>query len=150
MSTTFHPAIDGQSERTINTLEDMLRPCAIEFGGSWQDRLDLIEFYYNNNYHTSIGMLWNYISDLSHVLEVENIELDESLTYAEVPKEILDRKVRKIINVESVLLNVLLSNHNVEEATWEPEDSMRERFPHLFDQFELGVLSFIMGVVWYL
>ncbi|XP_074299883.1 uncharacterized protein LOC141631061 [Silene latifolia] len=62
--------------------------------------------------------LRKYVSDLYHVLEVENIELDEALTYAEVPKEILNRKVRKIRDGEIVLLKVLWSNHNVEEATW--------------------------------
>ncbi|KAK9698087.1 hypothetical protein RND81_08G081300 [Saponaria officinalis] len=44
ISTAFHPATDGQTERTIQTLEDMLRACAMEFKGSWEDRLDLIEF----------------------------------------------------------------------------------------------------------
>lgn len=56
MSTTFHPATDGQTERTIQTLEDLLRACALEFQGSWEDRLGLIEFSYNNSYHSSIGM----------------------------------------------------------------------------------------------
>lgn len=56
MSTSFHPATDGQTERTIQTLEDMLRACALEFQGPWEDRLDLIEFSYNNSYHSSIGM----------------------------------------------------------------------------------------------
>ncbi|XP_074306292.1 uncharacterized protein LOC141641532 [Silene latifolia] len=64
--------------------------------------------------------------------QVKNIELDEALTYEEVPKEILDRKVRKTRNGETVLLKVLWSNHNMEEATWEPEEAMRERYPHLF------------------
>ena len=55
-STAFHPQTDGQSERTIQTLEDMLRACAIEFEGSWDDHLPLIEFAYNNSYHASIKM----------------------------------------------------------------------------------------------
>ncbi|XP_074314323.1 uncharacterized protein LOC141649532 [Silene latifolia] len=185
---------------------------AIEFGGSWEDRLDLIKFSYNN-YHTSFGIThfkalygrkcrspvcWDdsaeavvlgpqmvdiefavsdkvflkvshmrgvmrfgkrgklsqkfigpyeildrkYVSDLSHVLEVKNIELDEALTYAEVPKKILDRQVRKTRNGETVLLKVLWSNHNVEEATWEPEESMRERFPHLFYQSLLSKMYY--------
>ena len=56
MSTAYHPATDGQTERTIQTLEDMLRACVLDFQGSWEDNLDLIEFSYNNSYHTSIGM----------------------------------------------------------------------------------------------
>ncbi|GJW85509.1 putative reverse transcriptase domain-containing protein [Tanacetum coccineum] len=53
MSTVYHPQTDGQSERTIQTLEDMLRACVIEFGGSWDVHLPLAEFY-NNSYHSSI------------------------------------------------------------------------------------------------
>ena len=55
-STTFHPQADGQSERTIQTLEDMLRACMIEFKGSWDTHLSLMEFSYNNSYQSSIGM----------------------------------------------------------------------------------------------
>ncbi|GJT73793.1 putative reverse transcriptase domain-containing protein [Tanacetum coccineum] len=53
-NTTYHPQIDGQSERTIQTLEDMLRACAINFGKGWVNHLPLVEFSYNNSYHTSI------------------------------------------------------------------------------------------------
>ncbi|GJZ62541.1 putative reverse transcriptase domain-containing protein [Tanacetum coccineum] len=54
MSTAYHPETDGQSERTIETLEDMLRACVIDFGNGWERHLLLIEFSYNNNYHASI------------------------------------------------------------------------------------------------
>ncbi|GJZ33324.1 putative reverse transcriptase domain-containing protein [Tanacetum coccineum] len=54
MSTAYHPQTDGQSERTIQTLEDMLRACVMDFGGSWDTHLPLVEFSYNNSYHTSI------------------------------------------------------------------------------------------------
>ncbi|KAJ9566644.1 hypothetical protein OSB04_002610 [Centaurea solstitialis] len=54
LSTAYHPQIDGQTERTIQTLEDMLRACVLEFGGSWDDHLPLVEFSYNNSYHASI------------------------------------------------------------------------------------------------
>ncbi|GJV90960.1 putative reverse transcriptase domain-containing protein [Tanacetum coccineum] len=54
MSTTYHPQTDGQSERTIQTLEDMLRAYVIDFGNGWDRHLPLIEFSYNNSYHTSI------------------------------------------------------------------------------------------------
>ncbi|KAJ9552297.1 hypothetical protein OSB04_016342 [Centaurea solstitialis] len=55
-STAYHPQTDGQSERTIQTLEDMLRACVLDFGGSWDTYLPLAEFSYNNSYHSSIGM----------------------------------------------------------------------------------------------
>ncbi|GJS38392.1 putative reverse transcriptase domain-containing protein [Tanacetum coccineum] len=54
MSTTYHPQMDSQSERTIQTLEDMLRACVIDFGSSWDRHLSLVEFSYNNSYHASI------------------------------------------------------------------------------------------------
>ncbi|GJX00766.1 putative reverse transcriptase domain-containing protein [Tanacetum coccineum] len=54
MSTAYHPQTDGQSERTIQTLEDMLRACVIDFGKGWVNHLPLVEFSYNNSYHASI------------------------------------------------------------------------------------------------
>ena len=54
LSRAFHPQTDGQDKRTIQTLEDMLRSCIIDFKGSWDDHLPLIEFSCNNSYHSSI------------------------------------------------------------------------------------------------
>ncbi|GKE10701.1 hypothetical protein Tco_1414252 [Tanacetum coccineum] len=54
LSTAYHPQTDGQSERTIQTLEDMLRACVINFRNGWDRHLPLVEFSYNNSYHTSI------------------------------------------------------------------------------------------------
>ncbi|GJU55019.1 putative reverse transcriptase domain-containing protein, partial [Tanacetum coccineum] len=54
MSTTYHPQTDGQSERTIQTLKDMLRACVIDFGNGWVKHLPLVKFSYNNSYHASI------------------------------------------------------------------------------------------------
>nr|GEU40919.1 putative reverse transcriptase domain-containing protein [Tanacetum cinerariifolium] len=54
MSTAYHPQIDGQSERTIQTLEDMLHTCVIDFKKGWDRQLPLVEFSYNNSYYTSI------------------------------------------------------------------------------------------------
>ena len=55
-STAFHPQTDGQSERTIQILEDMLRACILDFQGSWSKFLPLVEFAYNNSYQATIGM----------------------------------------------------------------------------------------------
>ena len=55
-SITFHPQTDGQSERTIQVLEDMLRTCVLDHNGSWEERLPLMEFSYNNSYQASIQM----------------------------------------------------------------------------------------------
>ncbi|GJX10215.1 putative reverse transcriptase domain-containing protein [Tanacetum coccineum] len=54
MSTAYHPQTDGESERTIQTLEDMLRARVIDFGNGWVKHFPLVEFSYNNSYHASI------------------------------------------------------------------------------------------------
>nr|GEU41115.1 putative reverse transcriptase domain-containing protein [Tanacetum cinerariifolium] len=54
LSTAYHPETDGQSERMIQTLKDMLRACVIDFGNSWDQHLPLVKFSYNNSYHASI------------------------------------------------------------------------------------------------
>jgi len=56
ISIAFHPQTDGQSERAIQILEDLLRACALKFSGNWEEHLPLVEFTYNNSYQTTIGM----------------------------------------------------------------------------------------------
>ena len=56
MSTTFHPQTDGQSERTIQVLEDTLRACVLDHKGVWEEHLPLVEFSYNDSYQASIQM----------------------------------------------------------------------------------------------
>ena len=56
MSTTFNSQTDGQSEWTIQVLEDMLQACVIDFGAIWDRHLPFVEFSYNNSYHSSINM----------------------------------------------------------------------------------------------
>ena len=56
LSTSFHPQGDGQAVCTNQTLEDMLRSYVIDFKGNWDDNLSLIEFSYNNSYHSGISM----------------------------------------------------------------------------------------------
>ena len=56
MSSAYHPQTDGQSEWTIQSLEDLLRSCVLDHLGNWNDVLPLVEFTYNNSYHSSIGM----------------------------------------------------------------------------------------------
>ena len=259
-STAYHPQTDGQTERTIQTLEDMLRACAIELPGSWDRHLSLAEFAYNNSYHASIQMapyealygrkcrspicwtelnerivigpdivdqttkkikmirqnlltahsrqksyadkrrrplefsegdhvflrvspmtgvgrsirakklsprfmgpfdiiekvgpvayrialppqlsnlhdvfhvsqLKKYNTDPSHVIEPEEVELSENLTYRAVPERILDVKDKQLRNKTIRLVKVLWRGTTTEEATWETEERMREDFPHLF------------------
>ena len=55
--TTFHPQTDGQLERVIQVLEDMLRSCVIDYEVSWDRHIPLVEFVYNNSFQSSIGMV---------------------------------------------------------------------------------------------
>ncbi|GJT90701.1 putative reverse transcriptase domain-containing protein [Tanacetum coccineum] len=54
MSTAYHPETNGQSERTVQTLKDLLRACVIDFGKGWVKHLPLVKFSYNDSYHASI------------------------------------------------------------------------------------------------
>ena len=273
LSSAFHPQTDGQAERTIQTLEDMLRACALDFKGSWDDHLPLIEFAYNNSFHSSIGMapfealygrkcrspigwfevgeaavsgpdsvfeamekvklirerlktaqsrqksyadvrrrdlefevgdlvylkispmrgvkrfgkkgklspryvgpykilsrvgkvayevelpselssvhpifhvsmLRKHISDAVVVDSSVSADIQENLSFDEIPVEILDFSVRRLRNKEVPLVKVLWRNQSVEGATWEAEADMRSKYPHLFsansDQAEGTVLS---------
>ena len=73
------------------------------------------------------------MSDTSHVLEPENLEMDDSLAYEERPIQILDSKTRDTRRKSVKMIKVQWSNHSPEEATWELEDVMRERYPELFN-----------------
>ncbi|KAL5556291.1 hypothetical protein UlMin_038527 [Ulmus minor] len=84
----------------------------------------------HNVFHVS--MLKKYIPDPSHVLEHKPIEVHEDLTYEEQPMQILDKKEKTLRNKVIPLVKVLWRNHKVEEATWEREDDMRKKYPHLF------------------
>ena len=56
LSTSFYPQTDGQAEHTIQSLQDMLRDCVIDLKGNWDNNFSLMEFAYNNSYHSSISM----------------------------------------------------------------------------------------------
>ena len=259
-SMAYHPQTDGQSERTIQTLEDMLRTSVLQFGESWHKRLDLIEFVYNNSYHSSIGMspfealygiscctplcwsevgeralegpeiveettqniqviksnlkaaqdrqksladkhatdrvynvgdwvflklsswkgvvrfgkkaklspryirpyqitervgevayrlelppelakvhdvfhvsmLRHYVSDPSHVIPPQPLEIHSDLTYDEESVMILDWKDKVLRNKNVRMVKVLWRNHSVEEATWETSYVMRDMYARLF------------------
>ncbi|GKB15356.1 reverse transcriptase domain-containing protein [Tanacetum coccineum] len=93
MSTAYHPQTDGQSERTIQTLEDMLRACVLDFGKNWDRHLPLVEFSYNNNYHTSIKKC---MSDESLVIPLEELRVDDKLYFVEEPVEVMDREIKQL------------------------------------------------------
>ncbi|GKC83399.1 putative reverse transcriptase domain-containing protein [Tanacetum coccineum] len=96
MSTAYHTQTDGQSERTIHTLEDMLRAYVIDFRNGWERHLPLIEFSYNNSYHASIkaapiqGTLW---SEVSITCLLGRAARDRQKSYADVRRKPLEFQV---------------------------------------------------------
>ncbi|KAL6211008.1 hypothetical protein ACLB2K_016237 [Fragaria x ananassa] len=85
----------------------------------------------HNVFHVS--MLRKYIADPSHVLEEQPISLQKDLSYEEEPVQILDRKEQVLRSKSIPLVKVLWRSHQVEEATWESEEQMRQQYPYLFE-----------------
>ncbi|GJT78203.1 putative reverse transcriptase domain-containing protein [Tanacetum coccineum] len=232
MSTAYHPQTDGQSERTIQTLEDMLRACVIDFGKGWERHLPLVEFSYNNSYHASIkeapfealygrkcrspvcwakvgdvqlkgpeiihettkkivqirqrlqaardrqrsyanirrkplefqvgdrvmlkvvrpvaykpelpeelsnvhstfhiSNLKKCLSDESLVIPMKELRLDDKLNFVEEPIEIMDREVKQQRQSRIPIIKVRWNSKRGPEFTWEREDQIRAKYPHLF------------------
>ncbi|KAK1415183.1 hypothetical protein QVD17_30955 [Tagetes erecta] len=236
LSTAYHPQTDGQTERTIQTLEDMLRACALDFGKRWESHLPLIEFSYNNSYHTSIKMapfealygrkcrspicwaepmaaardrqksyadkrrkplefsvgdrvllkvapwkgvirfgkrgklnpryvgpfkitkrvgpvayeldlpdelsgvhnvfhvsnLKKCLADESLAVPLEELHVDEKLRFIEEPVEIMDREVKTLKHSKIPIVRIRWNSKRGPEHTWEREDQMMKKYPHLF------------------
>ncbi|GJS83340.1 putative nucleotidyltransferase, ribonuclease H [Tanacetum coccineum] len=190
MSIAYHPETDGQSERTIQTLEDMLRACVIDFGSGWDKHLPLAEFSYNNSYHASIkaapfealyerkcrspnrllaarSRQKSYADVRRKPLEFEvgdkvmlkvspwkgvvrfgkrgklsphenliilcGSMIDEKLHFIEEPIEIMDREVKQLKQSRIPIVKVRWNSSRGPEYTWEREDQMWKKYPHLFD-----------------
>ncbi|GKD65702.1 putative reverse transcriptase domain-containing protein [Tanacetum coccineum] len=228
MSTAYHPQIDGQSKRTIQMLEDMLRACVMDFGKGWDRHLPLIEFSYNNSYHTKIvretkekiiqikhrlqasrdrqrsyankrrkplefqvgdkvmlkvspwkgvirfgkrgklnpryigpfkilakvgtvayrlelpeklsrvhstfhvSNLKKCLSDEPLAIPLDEIHVDDKLNFIEESVEIIDRKVKRLKQSCIPIMKVRWNSRRGPEYTWEREDQMQKKYPHLF------------------
>ncbi|KAL5564996.1 hypothetical protein UlMin_028160 [Ulmus minor] len=123
----YHPGKKGKlSPRYIGPFEILERIGKVAYKLALPSELAAV----HNVFHVS--MLRKYVSDPSHVLASEPIEVREDLTYQEQPVQILDRKDKALRNKVIPLVKILWRNHKVEEATWEREDEMRAKYPHLF------------------
>ncbi|KAK4720757.1 hypothetical protein R3W88_010990 [Solanum pinnatisectum] len=83
-----------------------------------------------------ISMLKKCMDNPSLIIPTEDIGIKDSLSYKEIPVQILDRQVRKLRTKEVALVKILWRNQFVEEATWETEKDMKKRYPHLFESGE--------------
>ncbi|XP_047253697.1 uncharacterized protein LOC124887825 [Capsicum annuum] len=78
-------------------------------------------------------MLQKYICDPSHITLTKDVQVMEELTYEEVPTAILDQQVKKLRDKELPTVKVLWGSPQVEEITWEAEETMQSKYPHLFE-----------------
>ncbi|GJT02241.1 putative reverse transcriptase domain-containing protein [Tanacetum coccineum] len=145
LSTAYHPQTDEQSERTIQTLEDMLRACVIDFVSSWDVHLPLAEFSYNNSYHSSIrcvpfealygrkfrlpeelssvhdsfhvSNLKKFLADANLYVPLEEIKVDKTLCFVEEPVDIMDREIKKLKRRKIALVKVRWNSKRGPEFT---------------------------------
>ncbi|GJX63882.1 putative reverse transcriptase domain-containing protein [Tanacetum coccineum] len=101
MSTPYHPETDGQSERTIQTLEEMLRACVIDFGKGWEKHLPL-----------------KCLSDESLVILMKVLRLDDKLNFVEELVEIMDREVKQLKQSHIPIVKVRWNSKRGPEFTW--------------------------------
>ncbi|GJU85584.1 putative reverse transcriptase domain-containing protein [Tanacetum coccineum] len=182
MSTAYHP-------ETVQTLEDMLHTCVLEFGKGWDRHLPLVEFSYKNSYHTTIKaapfealygrkcrspICWAEVGDsqltgpeIIHettekivqiksriqaardrqksyadlkkcmadeplAIPLDEIQVDDKLHFIEEPVEIMDREVKRLKQSRIPIVKVRWNSRRGPEFTWEREDQMQKKYPHLF------------------
>nr|GEW19652.1 putative reverse transcriptase domain-containing protein [Tanacetum cinerariifolium] len=149
MSTAYHSETEGQSKRTIQTLEDMLHACVINFGNGWVKHFPLVEFSYNNSYHASIKatpfkalyerkcrspVCWAercYFDEPLAVL-LEGLHIDDKLQFMEEPVEIMEQEIKRLKRSHIPLVKVRWNSKRGPEFTWEREDSFKKKYPHIF------------------
>ena len=81
-----------------------------------------------------VSMLRKYISDPSHMIQIDDVEIGEDLMYDEYPVAVIDQHVKQLRSKSIPMVKVIWNNHSVEDCTWELEQDMRDQFPHLFPQ----------------
>ncbi|GJT97126.1 putative reverse transcriptase domain-containing protein [Tanacetum coccineum] len=117
MSTAYHLETDGQSERTIQTLEDMLRTCVLDFGKGWDKHLPL---------------LMKCMADELLAIPLDEIQVDDKLNFIKEPIEVMDREVKHLKQSRIPIVKVRWNSKRSPEFTWEHEDQMQKKYPHIF------------------
>ena len=115
------------SSRYIGPYEVLERIGKVAYRLALPDRLSGVHPVFH------VSMLRKYIPDVSHVLKVDEVELQPNLSYEEVPVRIMDHQVRKLRTKEIPMVKVMWRHRGREEMTWEIEADMRAKYPQLFD-----------------
>nr|GEV85753.1 reverse transcriptase domain-containing protein [Tanacetum cinerariifolium] len=125
MSTAYHLQTGGQSERTIQTIKDMLHACVIDIEKGWDRHLPLIEFSYNHSYHTSIKA--TPFEALYGPIPLIEIQIDDKLNFVEEAVKIMDREVKRLKQSCIPIVKVRWNSRRNPEFTWEREDQMKKK-----------------------
>ncbi|GJZ62923.1 putative reverse transcriptase domain-containing protein [Tanacetum coccineum] len=114
LSTVYHPETEGQSERTIQTLDYMLRACVIDFGMGWVKHLALADV---------MGQSWRSSTDWYRIY------VDDKLQFVEEPIEIMEREIKRLKRSRIQLVKVPWNSRRGPEFTWEREDLFKQKYP---------------------
>nr|GEX83919.1 putative reverse transcriptase domain-containing protein [Tanacetum cinerariifolium] len=125
MSTAYHPKTDGQSERTIQTLEDMLRACVLDFGKGWDKNLPLAEV--RDRQLTGPEIIHETTEKIVQIKSRILAARDLQKSYADVRRKPLEFQVG-----DKVMLKVHWNSRRGHDFTWEREDQMQKKYPHPF------------------
>nr|GEX41839.1 putative reverse transcriptase domain-containing protein [Tanacetum cinerariifolium] len=144
MSTAYHPETDGQSERTIQTLEDMLQACRGKLNpryigpfkilkriGPVVYKLELPEDISNVYITFHVSNLKKCLSGESLIIPIKELQLDDKLNFVEEPVEIMDREVKKLKQSRIPIFKVRWNSKRGPEFTWECEDQIRAKYKDL-------------------
>ncbi|GJS87238.1 putative reverse transcriptase domain-containing protein [Tanacetum coccineum] len=127
MSTAYHPETDGQSERTIQTFEDMLSKVGkVAYSLKLPQELNRV----HHTFHVS--NLKKCYADKPLAMSLEGIHVDDQLQFLEEPIEIMEREIKQLKRSQIPLVKVRWNSRRGPEFTWECEDSFKKKYPHLF------------------
>ncbi|GJR41099.1 reverse transcriptase domain-containing protein [Tanacetum coccineum] len=127
---------DGQSERTIQTLEDMLKACVLDFRGSWLRVGEVMSEKRRKPLRISVGDMSCSKVSLGKCL-LDEIQVDAKLNFVEEPVEILEREFKKLKRSRIAIVKVRWNSKRGPEFTWEREDQMKLKYPHLFSDVNI-------------
>ncbi|GKC62129.1 reverse transcriptase domain-containing protein, partial [Tanacetum coccineum] len=143
MCTAYHPQTNKQSERTIQTLEDMLCACVIDFGKGWVNLLPSVKFSYNNSYNASIKVApfealygrncrspvcWAEVGEVQlagpEIVQETTEKIVQIKQGIQATLEIMDREVKRLKQSHIPIVKVHWNSRPGPEFTWECEESI--------------------------